>query len=145
MAEELIERVDRALDGLLCKAQCRSMQYHAERWMGVLAVVFPLLVIGQFYGIMFLFSAELVVIRSYFVLLPVLPALVAVDYLFIVLATRWRNRTIFLRIMRQLKERGIRPHLCLNCEYDLKGSTADHCPECGVGLAPVDVEMEQPV
>jgi hypothetical protein len=145
MSEELIERVDRALDGLLSKAQCRSMQYHAERWMGVLAVVFPLLVIGQFYGLMFLFSAELVVVRSHFILLPVLPALVAVDYLFIVLAVRWRNRTIFLRIMRQLKERGIRPHLCLNCEYDLKGSVADHCPECGVALAPVDAGLDRRV
>lgn len=140
MSEELIERVDRALEGLLSKAECRSMQYHAERWMAVLAVVFPLLVIGQFYGIMFLLSADLVVVRSYYMLLPALPGLVAVDYLLIVLAVRWRNHTIFLRMMSNLKRRGIRPHLCLSCEYDLKGSTADHCPECGTALAPVPVD-----
>jgi hypothetical protein len=51
---------------------------------------------------------------------------------------RSEKRTAIL-IMGDLSTKGIRPHLCLNCEYDLKGSVADHCPECGVALAVVEV------
>ena len=49
-----------------------------------------------------------------------------------------RGKRVAKRLMTSLKEQHIRPHLCLNCEYDLKGSTSDHCPECGTALAPVD-------
>ncbi len=56
------------------------------------------------------------------------------------LPIRWRNRRVRQRVMAYLIHHNIRPHLCLNCEYDLKGSTADHCPECGAALAPVPVD-----
>lgn len=41
-----------------------------------------------------------------------------------------------------LRERGIRPKLCLMCKYELKGSVAAICPECGEPLAP-PVEPDQ--
>ncbi|XAL97916.1 hypothetical protein OT109_09925 [Phycisphaeraceae bacterium D3-23] len=50
-------------------------------------------------------------------------------------AREWHERRKGRRIMEYLKEIRVRPHLCLNCEYDLRGSTADHCPECGTALA----------
>ncbi|MFI4861357.1 MAG: hypothetical protein ACIAXF_11815 [Phycisphaerales bacterium JB063] len=53
-----------------------------------------------------------------------------------------RNRRVGDRVMSYLERQGIRPHLCLNCEYDLKGSVSEHCPECGTALAPVMVEHE---
>ena len=33
--------------------------------------------------------------------------------------------------------RGLRPVRCLMCAYELRGVTADHCPECGEPLAPI--------
>jgi len=33
-----------------------------------------------------------------------------------------------------------RLHRCLNCDYDLRGSISDTCPECG---APVNLEIDQ--
>lgn len=55
-----------------------------------------------------------------------------------ILLTRLRSRGSLKRMAHQLKEAGIRPRYCLSCYYDLKGSIADSCPECGERLAPDD-------
>lgn len=39
--------------------------------------------------------------------------------------------------------RNIRPNLCLICGYNLHGTTAEACPECGTALAPVEAETAE--
>ena len=41
-------------------------------------------------------------------------------------------------VSKELLIRGVRPNLCLKCGYNLRGTTAQACPECGTALAPVD-------
>lgn len=44
----------------------------------------------------------------------------------------WKRRVAALR--DELLARNIRPAVCLRCSYDLRGSEAATCPECGVTL-----------
>ena len=46
---------------------------------------------------------------------------------FTIVMVRLRRRIV----RRVLKERQIRPAVCLACGYDLRGSCGDVCPECG--------------
>jgi 4-hydroxybenzoate polyprenyltransferase len=54
----------------------------------------------------------------------------------------YRSRCERCRLSKVLHQRGIRPWICLRCIYDLKGSVAEACPECGEPLAP-PVESDQ--
>ena len=51
-----------------------------------------------------------------------------------------RARRMFLAELRiVLLSEGIRPAVCLVCEYDLRGCPSDRCPECGASLAMASV------
>jgi hypothetical protein len=44
-----------------------------------------------------------------------------------------------------LNELKVRPRFCLSCNYDLKGSIADSCPECGIPLSPQSYDLSHKV
>jgi predicted Zn-ribbon and HTH transcriptional regulator len=65
---------------------------------------------------------------------------------FIVLAffmDRKESFHIRKELSRKLYHLDIRPMFCLRCDYDLKGSQSDHCPECGAKLASVPAVEDQ--
>jgi len=140
MADELDEQMKAALSGLmshqrriLLKERSIGRWYRFTHFLFFGAMLLAVMVLDNIvesaYG-------KLVAIAS--VILLIVLSGVAMASL-----VRWRNQAIGGRIMGHLKRQGIRPHLCLNCEYDLKGSTSDQCPECGTALAPVTDDAEE--
>lgn len=47
---------------------------------------------------------------------------------------RWYARRDMKVLSRWLVTESIRPHTCLLCRYDLRGSNSPSCPECGAAL-----------
>lgn len=52
-----------------------------------------------------------------------------------VLLKQWERRFVRRYIGKRLKTMGVRPFYCPGCDYNLEGTIADQCPECGIGLA----------
>ena len=48
------------------------------------------------------------------------------------------DRLFRSQLQRDLFHNGVRPHFCIKCDYDLKGSDSLQCPECGAKLAPLN-------
>ncbi len=51
----------------------------------------------------------------------------------VVLAMRWRHRSVHKSLRRQLNE--LAQPTCLACGYNLTGNESGKCPECGLGTS----------
>lgn len=138
MTRDFEKELEQALAGRQSTAQCKAIYKRCKGYRGCMLQ-----------SILSLLGMTMAMLLLTF-LKPELPAglyfivyfITMFSVLFAISIPMGRNdQRVAARIMSALSQQGIRPHLCLNCEYDLKGSTSDHCPECGTALAPV-VEEE---
>lgn len=141
-AEDLDKLLYSALHGKLSLPQRRSLVRRFGGWSAFVPGLLGAVVVGVVANLFLDFvKFRFGGFASIGAMLGLIAVLVCLTHL---LVSRRRKR-FGPRVMSNLKRRGIRPHLCLNCEYDLKGSTADHCPECGMALAPVSVDAADSV
>ena len=134
MADKLDKRMAKALAGLMDQVGRKSLRKRCEgpRYVA------PLILLGI--ALFFVVSIFNGFMRDHYGRVVALIAEWSVYAVLIftsIFFTRFRFRRMNPRVMVRLKKLKIRPHFCLCCEYNLKGSVADHCPECGAGLAPV--------
>lgn len=138
MAEEIEQRLNRATEGKLTPQHRRRLQSRSEDWGSWLAVAAVLLCLLGVFMLVYLFVVERFENNAIKVLI-ITP--ICIGYGVIVnRMVKWRDRLLYRRMMSGLEKQGVRPHFCLNCGYDLKGSVSTQCPECGTALAPVGDE-----